>query len=98
VTGDADEAMIRVSIENVNAETSTITASCMLIGEFDAVTKPLRLENLRVAEKATIRDGGKDVKLADLKSLPRDTHYYLSLKAYEEELGFEVVGIETIRK
>jgi hypothetical protein len=89
---------IRVYIENVNVETSTITASGMLIGEFDAVTKPLRLENLHVAEKATIRDGGKDIKLAELKSLPRDTHYHLSLKAYDAELGFEVVGIETIRE
>jgi hypothetical protein len=30
--------------------------------------------------------------------LPRDTHFYLFLRAYEEEFGFEVVGIETIRK
>jgi hypothetical protein len=89
---------IRVYIEQVNVDTSTITASCMLIGEVDGVTKPLRLENLRVADKARISSGGKDLKLADLKPLPRDTHYYLFLKAYEEELGFEVVGIETIRK
>jgi hypothetical protein len=89
---------VRVYIERVNEDTCTITASCMLIGEFDNVTKPLRLENLRVSEKATIMDRDKELKLTDLKLLPRDTHFYLSLKAYEEELGFEVVGIETIRK
>jgi RNA polymerase sigma factor (sigma-70 family) len=88
---------IRVYIENVNDEVATITASCMLIGEIDNVTKPARIENLRVAEKAKITDRGKDLKLVDLKLLPRDTHYYLFLKAYEEEFGFEVVGIETIR-
>jgi hypothetical protein len=89
---------IRVYIEKVNVETSTITASCMLLGPVDEVTKPLRFENLRVSEKAKITDRGKELKLTDLKSLPRDTHFYLFLKAYEEEFGFEVVGIETIRK
>jgi RNA polymerase sigma factor (sigma-70 family) len=89
---------IRVYIEKVHEDTSTITASCMLIGEFDNVTKPLRLEHLRVSEKATIMDRGNRLKLKDLKLLPRDTHFYLFLKSYEEELGFEVVGIETIRR
>jgi hypothetical protein len=70
----------------------------MLIGEVDGVTRPLRMENLRVSEKAKITDRGKDLKLADLKRLPADTHYYLFLKSYEDELGFEVVGIETIGK
>jgi len=87
---------IRVYIEKVNVDASTITASCMLIGDFDNVTKPLRLENLQVSGKAKITDRGKEVKLRDLKLLPRDTHFYLFLKAYSE-LGFEVVGIETIR-
>jgi RNA polymerase sigma factor (sigma-70 family) len=96
---DADRKpiKIRVYIEKVNVDTSTITASCMLIGEFDGVTKPLRFENLGVSEKAKITDGGKELKLADVKLLPRDTHFYLILKAYSE-FGFEVVGIETIRK
>jgi RNA polymerase sigma factor (sigma-70 family) len=89
---------IRVYIEKVNDETSTITASCMLIGKIDNVTKPLRFENLRVSGNAQITDGGKEVKLTDLQHLPRDTHFYLFLKLYEEEFGFEVVGIETIRK
>src|SRR5262249_52915925 len=95
---DRKPVKIRVYIEKVNADTSTIVASCMLIGEFDNVTKPLRLENLRVSLKARITDRGKELKLADLTSLPRDTHFYLFLQAYEAELGFEVVGIETIRK
>jgi RNA polymerase sigma factor (sigma-70 family) len=89
---------IRVYIEKVNEETSTIAASCMLIGALDNVTKPARLENLRVAEKAKITDRGKEIKLTDLKLLPRDTHFYLFLRTYEEEFGFEVVGIETIRE
>jgi RNA polymerase sigma factor (sigma-70 family) len=88
---------IRVYINQVNEDTATIAASCMLIGEIDGVTKPVRLENLRVADKARITDRGKNLKLAELKSLPRDTHYYLFLNTYEEEFGFEVVGIETIR-
>jgi RNA polymerase sigma factor (sigma-70 family) len=88
---------IRVYIDKVNEDTATITASCMLIGEFDNVTKPVRFENLRVGDKARITDRGKNLKLADLKSLPRDTHYHLFLNAYEEAFGFEVVGIETIR-
>jgi RNA polymerase sigma factor (sigma-70 family) len=88
---------IGVYIEKVNVDTSTITASCVLIGEVDNVTKPLRFENLRVAEKATITARGKEVKLTDLQLLPRDTPFYLFLKAYEFG-GFEVVGIETIRK
>ena len=84
-------------IEKVNVDTSTITASCMLIGEVDRVTKPLRMENLRVADKARITDGGKELKLADLKPLPRDTHYYC-VEVVRGRAGFEVVGIETIRK
>jgi hypothetical protein len=95
---DSKPIKIRVYVEKVNVDTSTITASCMLIGEFDNVTKPLRLENLRVAEKARITDRGKEVKMTDLKLLPRDTHFYLFLNAYEAELGFEVVRIETIRQ
>ena len=42
-------------------------------------------------------DRGKEVKLTDLELLPRDTNFYLFLKAYEFG-GFEVVGIETIGK
>jgi RNA polymerase sigma factor (sigma-70 family) len=95
---DMKPIKIRVYIEKVNVDTSTITASCMLIGEFDNVTKPLRLENLRVAEKARITARGKEVKLTDLRLLPRDTHFYLFLKTYEEGFGFEVVGIETVRE
>jgi RNA polymerase sigma factor (sigma-70 family) len=94
---DTKPIKVRVYIEKVNADTSTITASCMLIGEIDNVTTPLRFENLRVSEKARITDGGKELRLADLKRLPRDTHFYLHLRAYSE-LGFEVVGIETIRR
>ena len=56
------------------------------------------MENLRVSEKAKIMDHGKEIQLTDMKLLPRDTHFYLFLRAYEEESGFEVVGIETIRK
>jgi RNA polymerase sigma factor (sigma-70 family) len=87
--------MLRVYIEKVNAETQTITASCMLLGEIDNVTKPLRLENLRVSEKAMLREGGKEIqfKLTDLKL---DAGYFLHLKTYEDGLGFEVVGIEKI--
>ena len=88
---------IGVSIEKVNVDTSTITASCLLIGKIDNVTKPVRLENLPVSQKAKIMDRGKEVKLTDLKLLPRDTNFYLFLKAYEFG-GFEVVGIETIGK
>jgi hypothetical protein len=88
---------IGVYIEKVNVDTSTITASCVLIGEVDNVTKPLRFENLRVAEKAKITVRGKEVKLTDLQLLPRDTPFYLFLKAYEFG-GFEVVGMETVRK
>jgi hypothetical protein len=69
----------------------------MLIGALDSVTKPVRMEHLRVAEKAAIRDRSKVLTLNDVKSLPRDTHFYLSLRTYEEEFGFEVVRIETIR-
>jgi hypothetical protein len=88
---------IRVVIEKVNLETATITASCLLIGLTDNVTKPGRLENLQVARKAKITDRGKELTLADLTSLPRDTHFYLLLRVYEgEEFGFEVVGIDTI--
>ncbi len=88
---------IRVYIEKVNLETATITASCMLTGLTDNVTKPVRLENLQVAQKAKITERGKELKLADLTSLPRDTHFYLLLRVYEgEEFGFEVIGIETI--
>jgi RNA polymerase sigma factor (sigma-70 family) len=94
---EAKPIKIRVYIDKVHQDTSTIAASCMLIGEMDGVTKPLRFDNLRVADKAQITDRGKALKLADLKLLPRDTHYYLFLKSYEDELGFEVVGIETIR-
>jgi len=99
---DRDDANMKpikigVYIEKVNIDTSTITASCVLIGDFDNVTKPLRFENLQVAVKARITDRGKEVKLADLQLLPRDTPFYLFLKAYEFG-GFEVVGIETIRK
>jgi hypothetical protein len=82
----------------VDADTSTITVSCMLIGEINAVTKPLRMESLRVFEKAKITDGGKGLNLAGLKRLPPDTHYHLLLNSYEDELGFEVVAIETIGK
>ena len=65
---------IRVYTEKINPDTSTITASCMLIGKVDGVTKPLRLENLRpVSDKAKITDGGKDLKLADLKPPARRT-------------------------
>jgi RNA polymerase sigma factor (sigma-70 family) len=88
---------IRVYIEKVNEDTATIAASCMLIGEMDGVTKPVRFENLRVGDKARITDRGRILKLADLKSLPRGTHYHLFLNTYEEAFGFEVVGIETIR-
>ena len=88
---------IGVYIEKVNVDTSTITASCLLIGKIDNVTKPVRLENLPVSQKAKIMDRGKEVKLTDLKLLPRDTNFYLFLKAYEFG-GFEVVGIETIGK
>jgi hypothetical protein len=94
---DMKPIKIRVYIEKVNVETSTINASCMLIGEIDNVTKPLRFENLRVSEKAKITDRAKELKLTELTSLPRDTHFYLFLRAYSE-LGFEVVGIETIRR
>jgi hypothetical protein len=96
---DADRKPIKIGvyIEKVNIDTSTITASCVLIGEVDNVTKPLRFENLQVAVKARITDRGKELKLADLQLLPRDTPFYLFLKAYEFG-GFEVVGIETIRK
>jgi RNA polymerase sigma factor (sigma-70 family) len=99
---DRDEANMKpikmgVYIEKVNNDTSTITASCVLIGAIDNVTKPLRFENLPVAEKAEIKDSGKEVKLVDLQLLPRDTPFYLFLKTYEFG-GFEVVGIETIRK
>jgi hypothetical protein len=87
---------VRVYIEKVNVNTSSITASCMTIGQIDNAFKPLRLENLQVSEKAKITDRGKEVKLTDLQLLPRDTGFYLFLEAHE--LGFEVVGIETIRK
>src|SRR5262245_31588125 len=68
----------------------------MVIVQIDYDFKPLRLENLQVSEKARITDRGKEVKLTDLKLLPRDTGFYLFLEMHE--LGFEVVGIETIRK
>ncbi len=86
---------LRVYIEKVNAETQTITASCMLLGEIDNVTKPLKFENLRVSENAMLREGGKEIqfKLTDLKL---DAGYFLYLKVYEDGLGFEVVGIEKI--
>src|SRR5213078_2072607 len=73
---DTKPIKVRVYIENVYDDTSTITASCMLIGEFDGVTKPLKFENLRVSEKAKITDRGKELRLTDLKLLPRDTHFY----------------------
>jgi hypothetical protein len=84
---------IRVYIEKVNADSRSITASCMTIGQVADVLKPLRFENLQVSGKAKITDRGKEVKLADLKL---DTGFYLFLEAHE--FGFEVVGIETIRK
>jgi RNA polymerase sigma factor (sigma-70 family) len=87
---------IRVYIERADADSRSITASCMTIGQIDSAFKPLRLENLQVSEKAKITDRGEEVKLTDLKLLPRDTGFYLFLEAHE--LGFEVVGIEIIRK
>ena len=86
---------IRVYIEKVNAETQTITASCMLLGEIDNVTKPLKFENLRVSENAMLREGGKEIKFK-LTGLKLDAGYFLYLKTYEDGLGFEVVGIEKI--
>ena len=74
---------IGVYIEKVNVDTATIMASCFLIGKVDNVTKPVRLENLPVSQKARITDRGKEVKLTDLKHLPRDTPFYVFLKAYE---------------
>jgi RNA polymerase sigma factor (sigma-70 family) len=84
---------IRVYIEKVNTDSRSITASCMTLGQVAGVLKPLRFENLQVSGKAKITDRGKDVKLVDLKL---DTGFYLFLEAHE--LGFEVVGIETIGK
>jgi RNA polymerase sigma factor (sigma-70 family) len=86
---------LRVYIEKVNAEAQTITASCMLLGEIDNVTKPLRFENLRVSENAMLMEGGKEIKFK-LTDLKLDAGYFLYLKTYEDELGFEVAGIEKI--
>jgi RNA polymerase sigma factor (sigma-70 family) len=86
---------LRVYIEKVNAETQTITASCMLLGEIDNVTKPLRFENLRVSENAMLMEGGKEIKFK-LTDLKLDAGYFLYLKTYEDGLGFEVAGIEKI--
>src|SRR6185437_8875937 len=96
---DAGTMPIKIGVyfEKVNVDTFTSTASCLMIGEIDNVTKPVRLENLPVSQKAKIMDRGKEVKLTDLKLLPRDNNFYLFLKAYEFG-GFEVVGIETIGK
>ncbi|HEV3385513.1 MAG TPA: sigma-70 family RNA polymerase sigma factor, partial [Gemmata sp.] len=80
---------IRVYIEKVDVSTSTITASCMTLGEISDGFKPLKFENLGVSGKAKITDRGKPVRLADLKL---DTGFFLFLEAHE--LGFEVVGIE----
>jgi hypothetical protein len=86
---------LRVYIEKANAETQTITAFCMLLGVGDNVTKPLRFENLRVSENAMLMEGGKEIKFK-LTDLKLDAGYFLYLKTYEDELGFEVVGIEKI--
>jgi hypothetical protein len=63
----------------------------MTLGEISDGFKPLKFENLGVSGKAKITDRGKPVRLADLKL---DTGFFLFLEAHE--LGFEVVGIETI--
>ena len=82
---------LRVTIEKVNADSRTIAASCMTIGEIDNVFKALRFENLSVSEKARIKDKGKEIPLTDLRP---GTGVFLDLES--TELTLVVVGIEKI--
>jgi hypothetical protein len=84
---------MRVHVEMVDADARTIAASCMAVGEFDGVHKPLRFENLPVSESAKVKDAGKDSRLADLKP---GTGVYLDMEA--SELALVVIGIEKIGK
>jgi RNA polymerase sigma factor (sigma-70 family) len=84
---------MRVWIEKVNADSRTITASCMTIGQIDNAFKPLRFENLAVSEKARIQDDGRELPLTDLAP---GTGVFLELEA--RALAFVVVGIEIIVK
>jgi hypothetical protein len=77
----------------LNADSRSITASCMTIGQLDNVYKPLRFENRSVSENAKIQENGKEIHLTDLRP---GTGVFLELEA--SELALVVVGIEKIDK
>jgi hypothetical protein len=79
----------RATIDTVQGEVRTITASSRIIGEFDGVFKPLRLEHLAVSPAARIRSNGQAIALTDLRP---GTAVTLELEV--TELAWVVVGIE----
>src|SRR5262249_17589553 len=66
-TGKTKPVKILVWIEKLNADTRSVTASCMTVGEIYSGMKFQRLENLSISKSARITHKGKEIAFADLK-------------------------------
>jgi RNA polymerase sigma factor (sigma-70 family) len=92
--GKTTPAKILAWIEKLNADSRSITASCMTAGEISPEHMVFqRLENLSISKSARITHNGKNIAFADLK--PR-TGVILELDSSEGTLVGS--GIEVIRQ